>query len=85
MTENTKELQRVVNEGLCNTFHNPERDFIWREHTSLSSNILGQNMHTVKTDSGQGVDVNTEEGQEMNMSRFSQIYWSTTTWRCMEE
>jgi len=26
MTENTKNLQRVVNEGLYNTFLNPERD-----------------------------------------------------------
>jgi len=41
-------------------------------------------MHIVTTDSGQGVDVNTQEGQEMNTSRFSQIHWSTTTWRCME-
>jgi len=75
MTENTKNLQRVVNEGLYNTFLNPERDLKWRGHTSLSFNILGQNMHTVTTGSGQGVDVNTEEGQEMNRSRFSQIYW----------
>jgi len=85
MTEDTKQLQRVINEGLYNTFLNPERDLKWRGHTSLSSNILGQNMHIVTTDSGQRVDVNTEEGQEMNTSRFSQIYWSTTTWRCMEK
>jgi len=36
--------------------------------------LLGQNIHIVTTDSGQGVDVNTQQGQEMNTSRFSQIY-----------
>ena len=74
MTENTKELQRVVIEGLYNTFRNPEGIWEYGGHTSLSSNILGRNMRIVTTDfhltADRGVAVNTEEGQEKNTPRF---------------
>ena len=74
MTENTKELQRVVIEGLYNTFRNPEG--IWEyggtpvSRLTYWTGICVSWRQTFHLTADRGVAVNTEEGQEKNTPRF---------------